>query len=291
MEPLVLTICVNYHMDCETYKFVMELLSQEISFRQSVIIVDNGERDNAHENGVSLLEELTRDNTNMIYYHANENLGYYGAANWGLREYLRTATLPEWIIVCNTDISFNNRTFLASLVEMYNHCPPAIVAPAIISKARGIDTNPFKKARPTRMRMHSYKLIYRYKLLLIAYLHIASAKQRLMKMSMLVRSANPHPQESYNIYAPHGAFVIFNKKYFEAGGTLEYDSFLFHEETFIAETARELGLDILYEPTLEVIHDEHASTSDLASIRKYKYEASVYCANRYFPWTVSKHSG
>ena len=44
------------------------------------------------------------------------------------------------------------------------------------------------------------------------------------------------------IYAPMGAFIIFNRKYFDVGGTLYHGCLLFGEEISVAETAYKLRL-------------------------------------------------
>lgn len=282
MKPLVLTICVNYHTEPEVSDFARELLQQVTRFQQKLIIVDNNEYANDHDYRESPLDKLSREYEDVIYYRAGNNLGYYGAADWGLQQYLNIATLPDWIIVCNTDISFENNSFLATLVNLFDRSPPAVIAPSIISSNHGSDQNPFLISRPNKFRMHSYKFIFRYNLTLKTYIFAHSIKQKLTDVRRLVSISYPRLAESRYIYAPHGAFIIFNSKYFREGGTLKYGSFLFDEEIFVAETASKLGLRVLYEPQLKVIHKEHATTKTVESMRQYKYEAAKFCANTYF---------
>jgi len=84
------------------------------------------------------------------------------------------------------------------------------------------------------------------------------------------------------VYAPHGAFMIFAREYFERGGTLDVGAFLFAEEGFVAETCRKLGLDVLYDPTIEVLHDEHVSTRHNAAIRGFHTSAADYIYREFF---------
>jgi GT2 family glycosyltransferase len=86
------------------------------------------------------------------------------------------------------------------------------------------------------------------------------------------------------IYAPHCSFVIFNRKYFETGGTLKHGAFLFGEEIFVAETVRNLGFRIIYDPRFFVLHREHATTSILKGRKMLVYlrEANDYCVNQFF---------
>jgi GT2 family glycosyltransferase len=85
------------------------------------------------------------------------------------------------------------------------------------------------------------------------------------------------------IYAPHGAFMIFSRRYFEAGGYLDGNLFLYGEEISVAEICRSLGLAVIYEPSLCVVHNEHASTGK--RITRFTYEcqkkALAYITSRY----------
>lgn len=278
MTPEVISVCVNYHNDTGTLEFVTELLEQETSLAQRVIIVDNNECSEGNC-GTSRLENFSREHPDVDYYRPGGNLGYYGAAKWGVSRYLEAGTLPEWIIVSNTDISFENRSFIATMAETFRFAPPAVVAPSIISRVSGRDQNPFMRVRPGRLRMHAYKVLFRFDLPTKAYGYMSRLKHRAVGSS---GQAPPHV--AARIYAPHGAYVIFNRRYFEAGGTLEYLPFLFDEEIFVAETARRLWLDVVYEPRLKVIHEEHVTTGISGPMREHKYDAARYCADNYFPW-------
>ena len=80
-------------------------------------------------------------------------------------------------------------------------------------------------------------------------------------------------------------FLIFSSEYFRAGGSLDFPGFLFGEEVYLAETLRKLGLDAVYEPSLEVVHQEHKSTRLVKSRKMAREVASsaAYCADTYFP--------
>jgi len=86
------------------------------------------------------------------------------------------------------------------------------------------------------------------------------------------------------IYAAHGSFLAFHRSYFERGGTLGHGAFLFGEEIFVAETARRLGLAVLFEPRVIVEHAEHSSMGPLwrRETSDRRREASRYLANTFF---------
>src|SRR3954469_4439982 len=96
-------------------------------------------------------------------------------------------------------------------------------------------------------------------------------------------NTNRHRDLRGKIYAPHGSFLVLSKEYFRAGGTLDFPCFLFGEEIYLAENLRRLGLDVVYEPSLEVVHQEHKSTKLLKSRELARFVASsaAYCADTY----------
>lgn len=283
--PSILTICVNYHSDKQTVCFVQGLLAQRGICDQKVIIVDNSEPPMVD----SPLCDLACIDRRIWLRRRGKNLGYYGGAAWGLREYIKKFPLADWIIVCNTDMEFIQADFLSNLCTLYSPCQHAIIAPAIISAVSGMDLNPFMRTRPTRFRMHFYKWIFRYYPILMTYQFLGLLKNKILFISEppLVRS-NANPDRKFlvpqQIYAPHGSFVVYNRKYFTSGGTLDHGVFLFGEEIFIAETAKRLGLTIAYDPRLQIVHLEHTTTSIFKSrkIPGFMKEAAEYCADTFF---------
>jgi len=283
--PSILTICVNYHNDEQTLRFVRQLLGQKCLCDQKVVIVDNSETPVAE----GALWDEAGTNERICLYHPGKNLGYYGGAAWGLREYTKKFPLPDWVIVCNTDMQFVRADFLSNLCALYSTSEHAVVAPAIISGASGRDLNPFMKERPTRARMHFYKWAFRYYPLLMTYQVLGLVKNKIQFMSTFAGPRSKASSEEkvrlpQQIYAPHASFVIYNRKYFTCGGTLDYSVFLYGEEIFIAETVKRLGLTILYDPRLEVLHLQHATTNIFKSRRipNFMKEAAEYCADTFF---------
>lgn len=283
LTPSILTICVNYNNDEETAGFVKALLAQKGIFDQRVIIVDNSEPSLAD----SPLRDLAHADRRIWLRYPGKNLGYYGGAALGLCEYVKEFPLPQWIIVCNTDIDLIQPDFLSKFCDLYSVNHHAVIAPAIISKLSGKDQNPHMKFRPSRWRMFFYKWFFRYYPTLIGYQMLSLVKQRLYALIRKIPTVNRQKMRQQLpkiIYAPHGSFVIFHRSYFEAGGSLDYPVFLFGEEIFIAETAKRLGLTVAYEPRLQVVHREHTTTSIFKSrkISRFIKEAAKYCADAFF---------
>jgi GT2 family glycosyltransferase len=86
-----------------------------------------------------------------------------------------------------------------------------------------------------------------------------------------------------SIYAPSGAFLIFSRRFFEAGGFIDDGSFLYAEEFRVAEMCRCLNLAIVHEPALRVWHEGSQSTGRMLSRSVYRYqkEGFSYAFARY----------
>lgn len=273
----VLLICVKYGSGAETTRYVESLRKLHGQQNLNVLVVDNT---------VDAASPAPPAESNLTFVRSEKNLGYFGAARSGLSIYLREHPLPDWVIVSNVDLVIADSQFLDKLAALRARPRLGMVAPSIRSALTGRDQNPFMRTRPSAARMQAYKWMYRNWLVLNAY-ELGSI------LFHKVRSAIRRPRASTSlredlggpIYAPHGAFLIFSRKYFRAGGNLDFPCFLFGEEVYLAETVRKLGLDVVYEPSLAVIHQEHKSTRLVKSRQLARAVASsaAYCADTYFP--------
>jgi GT2 family glycosyltransferase len=273
-----LLICIKYGSDAETAQYLESLRKLQGQRHLQVLVVDN-----SVEAGPP---ELPAE-SNFTLARAEENLGYFGGARHGLSLYLREHPLPDWVIVSNVDLLIADGQFLNKLALLRARPRLGVVAPSIRSALTGRDQNPFMRRRPSALRMHSYKWIYRSRLALNMY-ELASAAFHKVRSAFRGRPqlGTELPEKpGETIYAPHGSFLIFSSEYFRAGGSLEFPCFLFGEEIYLAETLRKLELDAVYEPSLEVLHQEHKSTRLLKSRRMARAVASSakYCADTYFP--------
>lgn len=269
-------ICVNYRSSQAAIEFVGDLLAQDNLDRLEIVVVDNS----AHETAGL---RLPYQHKNLRILTPSSNLGYFGGADFGGRQ---LGAQPEWLAVSNPDMRMPGRSFFSDLFSDHPSGGTAVVSPRIVS-TDGFDQNPFMPRRPSSVRMHLYKWLFRYHQSTLAYEILSAQKQRLRTLLGHGRNhgdLSTSELKPRRIYAPHGSFILFHRSYFEAGGTLRYGTFLFGEEFFVAETARRLGLDVVYDPRLRLIHGGRASRGALPDrkISRHIREASKYLADTYF---------
>jgi GT2 family glycosyltransferase len=232
--------------------------------RCNLLVVDN----NSADGSAGRLEQAAAKFTNIAILASPTNRGYFGGAKWALNQYLARHPLPDWVIVCNNDIILDDRDFLRMLLER-DPRNEGVLAPAVISSLTGHDSNPMITTKPGRIRL------MRYRFLLSTY-SIARLTQRIAPLARKLRYSIPGGRsgrcDRRQIYAPHGSLIIFSRRYFETGGTIDDGSFLFAEEFSVAETCRRLDLPVVHDPSLRVRHNDSQTTGRRLTRDMYQFQ-------------------
>jgi GT2 family glycosyltransferase len=278
-KPVVI-LGVIYKSYMEAIRFV-ESIERCFDNDVKVILVDNSEI-----TPDPLFIEKIQGRDFITYLKSEKNSGYFHGAKSGMTHYLeKNPVIPQWIIVCNVDIILDTPLLSEKLGSCENVPNLGVIAPAIISSQWKTDYNPFRMNRIPLKKLFFYRTIYSNFILHNGYLLIHYIK-RFLKLIFLEKPENKKSEvnPARNIYAPHGSCVIFNKNYFERGGTLDHISFLFGEEIFVGETAKKFGLNILYFPDIIVRHYEHSSIGNFISpkINTFYKQSIVNIIDNYY---------
>jgi GT2 family glycosyltransferase len=274
----ILLICVNYLKPGETQRFVVSALDQALHASLRLAVVDN-----SPSLGAGAMPEPLSSDPRVRAITPGKNLGYFGGAGAALSDHLKTHSMPEWVIVSNPDVYFPDRNVLQRLSDSHQGDAPAVVAPSIRTKGSSVEQNPYMRVRPSRFRMHVYRWIFSAYPIDVVYQGLSWIKQRALEAASKGHLGAPATSPE-KIYAPQGAFIAFHRSYFEGGGTLDHGAFLFGEEIFVAETARRLGMTVLYDPALVIEHTERSTASGLFNrdTSRYRKQASRYLAKTFF---------
>lgn len=272
---LVALIIVNYHKSDLTVRLCETLAALPGSENVRVIVVDNAGDDQSR----GILEKTKTTNLCIELLAEETNWGYFGGARRGLEAVRKWREQPDWIIISNSDIEFSDANFLRHL-EQLSETDVGVVGPCILSGLSSHDQNPYMLERPTAVRMHFLKWVFRFRASCFVY-QMAGLLKSLIKR----RHASSMPTSvARDIYAAHGSFMIFSRSYFEGGGDFSHKPFLFGEEVTVAEVCRRLTLKIRYEPGLVVSHAEHGTMGWIPNwaMLDFQREASAFCADAYF---------
>ena len=229
-----------------------------------VIIVDNGSKDNA------VFVDLTRMYEGVVsVVSAGSNLGYFGAAYYGLCHYLKGKEYPEVVVICNTDMSLAV-DFFAVLRNKIGSEKFEVLGPSIFSDFLNYYQNPYMINRIKKSKLHFLEKVSASYVLYSFYTLFYLLKSKLLKTKV---QQNTHKMSPY---AVHGSCMIFSKSFFQKGGTIQYPCVLFGEELFIAEQVLQLKMKMVYEPDLRVIHHEHATTGVFKSRKSVSFLKQSY---------------
>ncbi len=272
-----LLMTVNYKSESSALKLLASLERLKGFSQVDVVVVDNC---SGNENLLQLRTRVAHL-SNVELLELPTNCGYFAAAKVAYDQYLsKSRTLPDWIIICNHDVVIEDDDFLPILWRQ-DCLEVGVIAPRIRLTGSSLDQNPFMKRPPNRLRWASLQLIYSNYFFAAAWDRLSRWKRAFKAKQKTGHSTN-HAHRQL-IYAPHGSFVIFSRKFFEVGGYLDENLFLYGEEISVAEICRTLSLDVIYEPSLSLWHNEHASTGKVISRLSYNWQkrALNYVSARY----------
>jgi GT2 family glycosyltransferase len=275
----ILIIGVIYNTYPETIRY-LDSLANIVSGKFTLILVDNSDKVKPLD-----FQKKISSYPFLHYLETGKNTGYFGGAREGLKYYLKEhSTYPRWILVTNVDIVFT-RQFFDQLIRIGDPEKIGVIASSIISKRWNTDYNPKIPDRYSKRKLQFYQFLYSSFLIHNIFLVGAYLKKLIMSFRRGKKEVIENPAQSgRKIYAPHGSCLIFNKNYFISGGTLNLPNFLFGEEIFVAETAMQLGLDIIYDPRLIIYDYEHASVGFFVTptTNIYYRQANQMVLDRYY---------
>ncbi len=276
--PKALIITVNYRGADSTALFLESAARLECFDTAHLLVVENGSGDGSAET----LRALVARFRNVELLESPLNRGYFGGAKWGLQQYLARGDRPDWVIVCNNDILFDDQQFLSKLFQR-DPGNAKVIAPAIIERLTNLDCNPFLRKRPSRFRLWRYRF-WLSNYYLSWFLQWLSPYMRVLRYHTHFWRRRLHANGCAPIYAAHGSFLIFSRSYFDAGGYIDDGFFLYAEEFSIAEICQRLNLRVIHDPTLQVWHDAHQVTGRMCNRNTFHYsrQGLEYALRTYF---------
>jgi len=262
---------VNYNNSEVTLHCLESLRRAKInagmSFELDVTIVDNGSDKNE-------LLKLTKGIAQEELLVSKENLGYMGGLNLALSE--RNPTLYDYTILANNDLLFSDDFFMI-LERMSLGSEYGIICPDI-ETVDGIHQNPHEACEVSQIRKCMYSIYFcNYYLGRLMY----QIKQLVKKISGKANRVKRW-NEPCDLYLGYGAIYLLRPSFFKNLHSIKYPCFLMGEEYYFSKAAADVGLKLRFEPSLKVIHLEHASVDKVPSRKMYEFEKESYLDYRKF---------
>lgn len=196
-----------------------------------------------------------------------ENLGYFRAVNRILQE--KKLNQYDSIIVCNNDIQILSNDLYTRVLGHINDFD--VIAPTIIN-SNNYNQNPHRIYPPKTSTLLKYRVYFSSFMLGKIIFYLRSLKKPISRNL-----------KSRQIFSPHGAFIIFKSTYFEKGGFIDTNFFLYGEEDSVAGICKTLGMKIFYDSEIFIRHFASVSTGN--GLSKFKWleqkKAHIYITRNY----------
>ena len=244
-------ITVNYRETAPTESLIQSLVACSLPESLKVAIADN----ECSTETTSKLNNLSDSlKLNMDIFSFNENRYYWPAAKKVLSN-LKASSIdyPDWVMVCNNDITFPDKDFFKKLIKIDPIKFP-IIGPEILNDTNE-SLNPFMTEPLSRLeRMYWWLYFISYS----GSRFLLKSRKIWEKIGWNKKSKNR--DQAKEVYAIHGSAILFSSAFFNKGGWLDGNFDLYGEELSVAEIAKKIGAAITYYPKLKITHHEHANT-------------------------------
>ena len=272
-EEEIINIVICYNNASEVMEYYKEILSLNEGNKVGYIVVINSSADGETDS----LIRFGQENEHVYVYDPGRNLGYMNGLLHGYREYrAHTGSLPEYVIMSNTDIAFRDKSFITKLISRKYDDNLGTIGPSILVSELNSYDNPVSDERYTIDQLNSIIRKHSIPVLRESYVTASFLKPKFIKRKK--------DNTSRPVYELHGCFFILTSKYAEFLKELEFGVLLYSEETFVAENAYRNGYIAYYDADLEIIHKEHSTTSKLKPARRAKLiaESMSWIRDTYF---------
>lgn len=249
-------VVLNYNKYEETIKCVESALKQ-IDVESSIVIVDNGSKNNSFE----ILKNKYSSYTNITIIKSDYNLGYAKGNNLGIN-YLRECNI-DYIFVANSDIVFSTNSILRDICNGYEK-DIGLIVPLIKNLNGTIDQRVVYKKRLLYLRI--IKKIFEININFINKFFNYNKKNK----DLLIEKNKTISGKNNDIYVISGSAFLLTPDFFSNYSGLYPETFLYFEEwaTIIYLHKAKLSTKIIN--TNPIIHLGGASSYKGADADKVK---------------------
>lgn len=272
-EEEIINVVICYNNASEVVEYYNEILSLEEGNKVGYIVVINS----SSEEEANTLERFAGENDHVYVFNPGKNLGYMNGLLHGYRGYRElTGSVPRYVIMSNTDIAFNDKSFITKLAGKEYVSNLGTIGPSILVSELNSYDNPVSDERYSLQYLNKLIRIFSTPVIRECYVTASFIKPKMIKRK--------NDTVSRNVYELHGCFFILSGDYAEFLKELEFGVLLYSEETFVAENAYRNGYKAYYDADLQIVHKEHSTTSKLKPTRRAKLmaESMTWIRDTYF---------
>lgn len=240
-------ITINYNSEDLLEKFIGCILKQTFS-NWVIIIVNNSP-------GNDLIKEVINkfDDKRLMLLNVNKNIGYSKANNRGF-EYLlnnKIISKDDTILVSNEDIEIRDEMFLEKSLRSIKKFRCGFLGSKIINNDGSFMFPHLKETNFLKCLLHMGNNGFVDR--------IFGINRSFKKIS------NP-----IEVFLLNGACFFCRAGDFREVGMFESNTFIYYEEEFLFRKVKKLGIDVVYDPVIEVYHQHSGSIKKSFNILKKK---------------------
>lgn len=235
-QPLISIISVNYNSLDVTCEMIESVRSN--SYRNvEVIVVDNA----SEENPGGFLKKHYPE---VIFIRSEQNLGFAGGNNLGIRE-----ASGDFLFFLNNDAELTDGS-LESLLALFEEFPRAGIASPKIC---------YYNAEPG-----SQPDVIQY----AGTTHVHPLTARNSTLGEGQNDEGQFTEVNHTAYA-HGAAMMVPRKLLDEVGGMSEEFFLYYEELDWCEQIRRAGYEVFIEPNAKIYHKESYSVNKISTLKTY----------------------
>jgi len=258
----IVNVVDYYANEEEVITYAIALSQQTVAHHIMLVIIINKEGQTSIG---AFKEKINEIDLDILVLDPNENLGYMNGFIYGYNQYRQLFNnVPNWVVMSNTDIEFQNNSFFEDLLKKSYEENIWCIAPSVYSPANDSYNNPQYTERYIPEKLN--RLIYIFERPALAYIYLKLAN---LKAKYVRKIRN----NSQFVYSAHGCFLVMRCEFAELLRYRRYQALMYSEEAYIAEIIRAYRKRCFYDSTLEVIHNESTVTGKLNIRKKSKYIA------------------
>lgn len=259
-------IILHYQTIEETEDCIASIKKLSAQEDIQIIIIDNA---SSNKSGEILLNKYINDpSVDVILNGMNEG---FSRANNKACDYARENYNPDFYIVANNDIEFEQTEFCELIENEYQANKFGVLGPDIYNTRQNVHQSPLQNISFDINDIR--KTIYLNKIMLQFYdILYPFFKCYINKVENHVTNGKDFDKYQKNVCLM-GACMIFSADYVKEREKVFYpETFFYYEEALVALWCRKNGKLMVYNPQITVKHKEGASTDSMSNIKeKYKF--------------------
>lgn len=256
-------IILHYGALDETLKCVESIKSISLSTFYKIIIIDNASPDGS---GVKLQNMFA--NSKYIDIVLNKfNLGFAKGNNVGF-EIAKRKYGSHFIVLLNNDTQILQKDFCARVSKEYDYSNFAIMGPKIVLPD-GRSSN-YGSVMPTKWQSKLW-LVKCYVYLVVAFIGLGAVIHNIKTRFKLDSGGDNNEiiRQRKEMCVINGSCLIFSPLYISRFDGLNPETFMYGEEQILFLRAKRNNLLTVYNPEIEISHEQEASTKQsMTSLRQ-----------------------